>query len=155
MVNYDYINNDNIIFEKVWDDSDGFFCVGNFFQINVTAYNSFVKVNNFNFYMSSGDAKELSNLINKYIHDIKTSVYEYKNGAVYNDEIMSLEIKQVDVHGHVIINLKIENLVNGNKNYSELFIETELGLLESFGKKLLELVKGGIGYKISLNKELE
>ena len=32
----DYINNDNIIFEKVWDDSDGFFCVGNFFQINLT-----------------------------------------------------------------------------------------------------------------------
>ena len=67
-----------------------------------------------------------------------------------------MQIKSPDVHGHVIINLKLENSNdNGNKNYAELFIETELGLLENFGKNILSLIKGNIRYKISLNKELD
>ena len=151
-----YINTDNIIFEKVWDDYNGFNNVGDFFQINVTAYNSFIKVNNFNYYMSEECIKELSKLISKYIQDNKPMLYDHKKGAVDNNEIMTLEIEPINDHGHVIIDLKIENSSDiGNKNYAELFIETELGLLENFGKNILELIKSDVGYKVSLNKELE
>lgn len=150
-----FINTDNIIFEKTWDDYNGFNKVGNLFQINVTAYNYFVKINNFSFYMDERYAKKISDLISRYIKENKTVVFEHKN-SVYNNEIMLMEIKQANLHGHIIINLKIENSDNsGNKNNVELFIETELGLLENFGKNILELVKGETGYKISLNKELD
>ena len=85
----------------------------------------------------------------------KTVVFKHKN-SVYNNEKMLIEIKQANSHGHIIINLKIENSDNsGNKNNVELFVETELGLLEKFGKNILELVKGETGYKISLNKALD
>jgi len=154
--NTDYINTDNIILEPVWDGIPGF-CVDarDFYQISITAYNSFVKVNNFEFYMGSRATKELYKLINKYIQNNKTMVYEHKN-QVYNNDTLFLQIKSPDVHGHVIINLKLENSNdNGNKNYAELFIETELGLLENFGKNILSLIKGNIRYKISLNKELD
>lgn len=150
-----FINTDNIIFEKTWDDYNGFNNVGNLFQINVTAYNYFVKINNFSFYMDEKYAKNLSDLINRYIKENKAVVFEHKN-SVYNNEKMLIEIKQANSHGHIIINLKIENSDNGgNKNNVELFVETELGLLEKFGKDILELVKGETGYKISLNKELD
>ena len=101
-----YVNTDNIIFEKVWDDYNGYNNIGNWFQINVTAYNSFIKVNDFNFYMTSLDCQELSKIIDKYIQNNKIILYENKN-SVCNQEIMSIEIKPTDVHGHVIIILKI------------------------------------------------
>ena len=68
-----YINNDNIILEPVWDGipNGGIFGVDvrDFYQISITAYNSFIKINNFNFDMGVGEAKEL-----------------YKNGGNYYDK---------------------------------------------------------------------
>lgn len=148
-----YINTDNIIFDIVWDDFIGFNNLGDFFEIKVTAYNSFIKVNNFNFYMTSSECKKLSKMIYKYIQKNETIAYENKSSADNNE--INIEIKPADVHGHVIIILKIENVDNNdNKNFAQLAIETEIGLLENFSKNILELINSGVGHKVSLNKEL-
>ena len=100
-----YTNTDNIIFEKVWDDFNGFNNLGDFFEIKVTAYNLSIKVNNFNFYMTSSEGKKLSKMIDKYIQKNETIAYENKSSADNNE--INIEIKPADVHGHVIIILKI------------------------------------------------
>ena len=38
-----YINTDNIIFEKIWDD-DLFTCASGLFEIKITAYNPYIKI---------------------------------------------------------------------------------------------------------------
>ena len=147
-----YTNTDNIIFEKVWDDYNGYNNIGDFFEIKVTASNSFIKANNFNFYMTSSEGKKLSKMIDKYIQKNEIIVYENKSSADNNE--INIEIKPTDVHGHVIILLKIENIDNNdNKNFAQLAIETEIGLLEKFGKNILELINSSVEYKVSLNKE--
>lgn len=149
-----YINTDNIIFEKVWDD-DLFTCASGLFEIKITAYNSYIKINDFNIGMDKTLTKELSKKINIFIQNNEQINFNGGFNLETTDEI-NIEIKPADVHGHVIILLKIESIDNNdNKTIAQLAIETEIGLLENFGKNILELINSGIGHKVSLNKELD
>ena len=148
-----YINTDNIIFEKVWDD-DLFTCSSGLFEIKITAYNPYIKINDFNIGMDRALTKELSKKINIFIQNNEQINF---NGGINLDttDKINIEIKPADVHGHVIILLNIENIDNNdNKNFAGLAIETEIGLLENFGNNILKLINSGIGHKVSLNKEL-
>lgn len=148
-----YINTDNIVFEKVWDD-DLLTCSLGLFEIKITAYNPYIKINDFNIGMDKSLTKELSKRINTFIQNNEQIKF---NGGINLDttDKINIEIKPVDVHGHVIILLKVENNDNNdNKNFAELAVETEIGLLENFGKNILELINSGIEHKVSLNKEL-
>lgn len=149
-----YINTDNIIFEKIWDD-DLFTCASGLFEIKITAYNPYIKIKDFNLGMDKSLTKELSKKINTFIQNNEQISFTGGFNLDTSDE-MIIEIKPTDVHGHVIILLKIENIDNNdNKNYAQLAIETEIGLLENFGNNILELINSGIGHKVSLNKELD
>ena len=149
-----YINTDNIIFEKIWDDYNGYNNVGDFFEIKITAYNPYIKINDFNIGMDKSSTKELSKKINTFIENNEQVNFNGGFNLDTKDEI-NIEIQPSDVHGHVIIILKVENIDNDdNKNFAQLAIETEIGLLENFGKNILELINSGIGHRVSLNKEL-
>lgn len=149
-----YINTDNIIFEKVWDD-DLFTCASGLFEIKITAYNPYVKINDFNVCMDKTLTKELSKRIDTFIKNNEQVNFNGGFNLDTTDEI-NIEIKSADVHGHVIIILKLKNVDNNdNKNFVQLAIETEIGLLENFGKNILELINSRIGHRVSLNKELD
>lgn len=151
-----HINTDNIVFEKIWDDGDltNNWASG-FYEINIIAYNSYLKINGFNVYMTDKLTKELSKLISKYLQNNEQVIFE-NNFSASNEVQMMIEIKPTDFHGYVIIALKVEKIDNnGNRNIGELCVETELGLLENFGKNILNLISSGVGYKVYLNKEIE
>lgn len=143
---------DNIVFEKAWDDGDvtNLWASG-FFEINIYANNSFIKVKDFKLYMTTKITEELSKIISNYIEN-NEEVSFLNDFSSFDDTKMTMTIKPVDCHGIVTIILKLESTKNGINN-AELCIKTELGLLENFGKNIKSLVNSGVGHKVSLYEE--
>lgn len=142
---------EDIIFEKVWQESDEVAPEDRLFDIKVTACNSFIKITNFEF----EDFYEkiiinLSQIIKDFIEEPKTIKLEDPR---FDDNKVIIEINPPDLRGHCFIDVKVGDFTEQIGNFAILTVETELGLLENFGNNILKLIDEEVGYKVSLNSD--
>ena len=147
---------EDIIFEKVWQESDEVAPEDRLFDIKVTACDSFIKITNFkfeNFYKKI--IIDLSQLIKDYLKEPKTIIIKDPRNFnnKYFKEKIEIEIRPPDLRGHCFIDVKVGNFKEQEGNYAVLTVETEMGLLENFGNNILKLIDEEVGYKVSLNSE--
>lgn len=137
---------DYILIEKIWQD---IFC----YQVNITcAANHIIASNDVYITDDSIDALfcGLSNFIKNHSED-----FFWQNGEKGDSSTacISLKFMQKNDLGHILIEVYME--LDDGGNYSRhnccFFVNTELGLLESFCKKLPNLKKERLGVKIQLN----
>lgn len=138
---------DNIILEKIWNDSDIIY--NGLFQIKLTCINEYININE-NIYMDSFISKKISDKIEKYIKTNKEMYYEINLKKGYT-EGFSIKIFPYDNTGHSLIEMKMEIVDNNEKlHYATFYIKTEIGLLESFGRKIKDIISLDIGECIKL-----
>lgn len=135
---------DNITMERIWQDED-------FFEIRIICSNSKVKATT-EIYMTDDMLEEL--------HDKMSDIIALKcNNVVWicgergeqSSTCLELDIS-IDKMGHVLIEVFMEINDGGSrdKHNCSFGINTELGLLEEFDRKLVML--RAIGKKISLSE---
>ena len=139
---------DNIIIEKIWNDSD---IVNNsLFEIKLNCINEYININE-NVYLDNSISKKISDKIEKYIKTNKEMYYEINIKKGYTDGF-SIKILPYDNTGHILIEMKMEIADNNRKlHYATFYIKTEIGLLENFGRKIKDIINLDIGECIKLN----
>ena len=134
---------DNISIERIWQDE-------HMYEIRVFAKNDFVQAV-INIYIQ--DISDLANLFIAYPHDNLN--YEWQHGD--DDKGLSFRVIPKDKLGHLLV--KIEMLdewgLSANHFRCCLNIETEIGMLNSFGERLIQINQSIIGTKIILNEYAE
>ena len=138
---------DNIIIKKIWNDSYVIEC-NNFFEIKLICINEFITISQ-NVYMTDEIAKRLAKTIKKSINN-RTEARFYVS---INKEESGVLIKvfPADVHGHILIEMKMEINDNDKKiHYATFYIETEIGLLDKFASKISQLISLEIDEEVSL-----
>lgn len=139
---------DNIIIEKIWNDSDIF--NNDEFEIKLTCINEYININE-KIYMDKSISKDISKSIENYINTNKETFYEINIKKGYTSGF-TMKIFPYDLTGHILIEIKMEINDNNDKlHYATFYIKTEIGLLESFGKKIKNIINLNIGEYIKLN----
>ncbi len=138
---------DNIIIEKVWQEA-------NLLELKVTASSQYVKVFQF-CYVSKEQLDCLANEIRLYIYDSKEGFYWEtgpKNGN--SPGALSLNILPAKITGHIMIEIDIEIEDNFTRAHRCVFyVESELGLLEKFEKRINHLKDRDFNLEIRLNEK--
>ncbi len=139
---------DNIIFEKIMHDED------DFIAINVTAISELAM------------AKQLCYLLSKNIKKNSKLLIDFSLGAMHECYVQfgdkeggytptfSLKFIKSDKCGHVLIEVDIE--INDNNQHAHrscFYVTSDLGSVERFGKKLIDLINGPIWMEIILNSK--
>ena len=138
----------NIIIEKIWNDSDIF--NNDEFEIKLTCINEYININE-KIYMDKSISKDISKSIENYINTNKETFYEINMKKGYTSGF-TMKIFTYDLTGHILIEIKMEINDNNDKlHYATFYIKTEIGLLESFGKKIKNIINLNIGEYIKLN----
>ena len=126
---------DQITFEKVWTDD----CL---FEIKVRASNEFITAYQY-CYVDNNIIQEASDKILNYIANYKDPVVlEFGKKTGKYTPAFSMSILPADTRGHLKIEMDME--INDNDTRSHrccFYVNTELGLLERFGKQLTDLIK--------------
>ena len=140
--------NDYIAIEKVWQDD---LC----YQIKVTCASDNITVTN-DIYISSNSIDDLSNGLNSFITGTTKEIL-WESGEKGDDStaFVSFRFIHKDKIGHIWIEVFIE-LDDGGKYSTHnccFYVNTEVGLLEQFYKKLPKIKDQQIGYKIILNDQ--
>ena len=139
---------DNIIIEKIWNDSNIF--NNDEFEIKLTCINEYININE-KIYMDKSISKDISKSIENYINTNKETFYEINMKKGYTSGF-TMKIFPYDLTGHILIEIKMEINDNNDKlHYATFYIKTEIGLLESFGKKIKNIINLNIGEYIKLN----
>ena len=138
---------DNIIIEKIWNDSDIF--NNDEFEIKLTCINEYININQ-NVYLDKSISKKISEEIEKYIKTNKEMYYEINMKKGYTSGF-TMKIFPYDLTGHILIEMKMEINDNNEKlHYATFYIKTEIGMLESFGKKIKNISDLAVGEFIKL-----
>lgn len=142
---------DNIEIEKIWIDSD-------FFEVNILFISKNVSCN-IKFYMQDNIILQLKSQIEDFVDNPYSSKILWEIRGEDSKEVL-IESKGVDSCGHVALRIKVKAMMQYDKfaydedtldDYNCCFtVETELGLLLEFGKKLREICDGDVSTKISL-----
>ena len=138
---------DNIIIKKIYQDGD-------LIELLVEAKSEYVKVKQ-TCYISLDDLIKNGNIIKKYDHNTKTDTYvEFGNKKGNFTPAFSMKILPCDNYGHVLIELDMEIADNKTRIHRcTFYINTELGLLITFGEKLKEINKMELNKSIFLYDE--
>ena len=138
---------DNIIIEKIWDDSD--IANNQLFEIKLTCINKYINISQ-NVYFDNSISKNIAKKIENYIKTNKETHYEINMEKGYSTGF-AMKIFPYDITGHILIEMKMEINDNNEKlHYATFYIKTEIGLLENFGKKIENIIKLEIGENIKL-----
>ena len=147
------IMEDNIVIEKTWQDYD-------FFEIRITGISNIITASA-ETYTTDKSIDKLTNLIKAFIDGYADGVngcsknYLWENGEKGDQSTacISLEFYRKDNFGHIQIEIYLELDDGGkfSKHNCCFYVETELGLLEAFGRKLEKLKEQQTGAKIILN----
>ena len=137
----------NIIIEKIWNDSD---IVNNgLFEIKLNCINEYININE-NVYLDKSISKDISKSIENYINTNKETFYEINMKKGYTSGF-TMKIFPYDLTGHILIEMKMEINDNNDKlHYATFYIKTEIGTLESFGKKIKNISDLAVGEFIKL-----
>ena len=134
---------DNLSFEKIWEDVF-------MFELEIyveNKYGSFKKT----CYLQKDSLVEFSKMISDFLH-LPSKSKEIKWGDILDNELSEcvFTIFPIDSSGHIVMKVFLVQIDDDNKNESALYIQTELGLLENFGKNVLGYLEN-VGRKVSLN----
>ncbi len=135
---------DNIIIEKVWQDT-------NIIELKITANSEYVKAYQ-NCYVEDVLLEEAADKISKYMKDYNNSCYlEFGNKEGDYTPAFSINILPADTTGHVKIEVDLEIADNEKRAHRCCFYVTcELGQVERLGQSLKAIVLNDEGTSISL-----
>ncbi|GAB2021879.1 hypothetical protein RyT2_09530 [Pseudolactococcus yaeyamensis] len=135
----------NISFEKIWEDEE-------MFEIEILVKNEYISAKK-TCYLQQDSLIEFSNFTSDFVSNsaeekkIKWGI-SLENG---NTEC-EFSILPMNKQGHIFINISMVQVEGQYYNTTSLYIETEIGLLESFGKNIFSHLEK-VGNKICLNLE--
>ncbi|MEA4833156.1 MAG: hypothetical protein VB118_11150 [Oscillospiraceae bacterium] len=139
---------DNLLIKRVWEDID-------FFEIEVIAQSKLIRAS-IRSYTTSEAINELAIRLSTFPKK-NNDRYLWENGVKGNSStpFLSLEIWCSDMLGHIIIEVYMELDDGGSydKHNCCFFINTEVGLLQRFGKSLVLLNERGIAKQLFLNDD--
>ena len=137
---------DNICLEKIWHEDS-------LIELKITASSDFVTAYQ-NCYIQSCVLNDISDKICAYVANNEKSCYmEFGHKEGNYTPAFSMKLLAADYSGHVKIEVDIEIDDNITRSHRCCFyVNSELGLIETFGHSLKILIKGEIGEKIVLVK---
>ncbi|MGL5869208.1 MAG: hypothetical protein ACRCYH_08970 [Clostridium chrysemydis] len=128
----------------MWQDSG-------LIELKITAISEFVKAYQ-NCYIADEDLEEIAKKIKKYSKSYDYDCYvEFAKKKGNYTPAFSMKVLKADDLGKMKIEVDIE--VEDIKDRSHrccYYVEGDLGAIERLGKNLKNVIKGDIGYKISL-----
>lgn len=134
----------NIIFEKNWEDEA-------FIEIKITAISKFSTSYQM-CYVDESDITQMSDKIETFIsdHSQDVSIDLGEKQGNYTPAF-SMTMKKADIRGHVQIEVDIEiDDTDDRCHRCKYFVESELGAVERFGKKLVAFYKTEVGSILSM-----
>jgi len=144
---------DNIEIERVWQETD-------FFMVKITCSSEVIKAIT-QTYITDEGIDELANLIGRFIYDYvednnespENYLWETGEKGDQSTAYVSMRFVRKDSLGHIQIEVYLELDDGGSfsKHNCCFYVETELGLLESFGKRLGRLKEQQIGTRVALS----
>lgn len=138
----------NIEFVKVWRDED-------FFEVSVKCTGE-KAVATTSVYMADDGITSLHKTIDTFVNDLKAKSYwQIPQPDDKETPILSFEFIRKDLLGHIEIEVYMLLEDGGScKKHSCCFrLETELGLLKSFGENLIKLNNYDVGTSVILQPE--
>jgi len=132
--------------ERIWEDND-------FFEIEVIAQSMYVCAKTTN-YTTVEAINELSLLLNTFTNNFDDRCF-WRSGEKGDGTTpyISFEFIRKDKCGHIDIEIYME--INDGASYDKhhccFFIQTELGMLNEFGKSLFILNQSGVGKRVFLS----
>ena len=136
---------DCISFEKIWQDD-------NLIELKIFASSEFVSAYQ-NCYIQNVDLTTIAEKICEYTHNYKETCYlEFGKKEGNFTPAFSMCILPADISGHIKIEVDIEIDDNDTRMHRCCFyVNSELGLVESFGQSIKKLVVAELGEKFILN----
>ena len=135
---------DNIIFTKIWEEE-------NFMEVKIFAESEFASAYQ-NCYIQKEDLKKITEKICSYVKNQTDHCYlEFGKKEGNYTPAFSMDVLPVDVYGHVKIEVDIE--INDNNIRAHrccFYVDSELGLVETLGLSLKNLLQGDIGTEARL-----
>lgn len=135
---------DNIIIEKIWQDS-------NVIEIQLTAKSEYVQATQ-SCYVEDDAVIKIADKIDTYMKNYDVECYlEFGNKTGNFTPAFSLKILPSQTSGHVKVEVDIE-IADNNKRVHRccFYVNCELGQIERFGKSLRSIVTEEEGTLISL-----
>lgn len=125
--------NNNIIFEKIWQDED-------LIELKITAISEYVKAYQ-NCYVDNNFLKGISEIISNYIKNHGDECYiEFGKKDGNFTPAFSMKFLPADIHGHVKVEVDLEIADNETRAHRCCFyVDSELGVIEKMGKSLSAL----------------
>jgi hypothetical protein len=122
------------------------------FEVRITAQNEYIKVYQ-DCYFDENRLNELSDTIMKYVSNFDTDYYfSLGKKKIRCEKFFMFHLCPADYRGHVIIELDMAIGCDDCLEHRCRFnVESELGLVESFGKQLKDLLQGKDGTSVELN----
>lgn len=135
---------DNIIFERIWEDTS-------FFEVKVTCQSESVCATT-KIYVDNEAINALCQKINDVVSQSTAKAF-WQAGERGNETTPSMSFDfACDGSGHVIIDVYME-LDDGGElsaHNCAFYVNTEVGLLENFSRKLQSIKNAGLGSKAEL-----
>lgn len=135
---------DNIIIEKIWQDS-------NVIELQLTAKSEYVQANQ-SCYVEDDAVIKIADKIDTYMKNYDVECYlEFGNKTGNFTPAFSLLILPSETSGHIKVEVDIEIADNDKRAHRCCFyVNCELGQIERFGKSLRSIVTEEEGTVISL-----
>ena len=136
---------DNIIIEKKWQEE-------NLIELKIIANSEYVSAYQ-SCYIQEDNLITISKKIIEFTYNYKKKCYvEFGKKEGNYTPAFSMCFLPADLHGNVKIELDLEISDNNTRSHRCCFyVNSELGLVEKFGKGLLEIIKEKEGIKITLS----
>ena len=135
----------NLIFEKIWKDGD-------LIELKITAISEYVNAFQ-NCYVENSFLEEASVIISEYIKNYNKECYiEFGKKEGNFTPAFSMKFLSADIRGHVKIEVDLEISDSDERVHRCCFyVNSELGLIEKWGKDLSVLGDKEIGDISNLN----
>jgi len=135
---------ENIIFEKIWEDDTSI-------ELRITAISKYVTSYQ-SCYVNEVEIQEMIIKIKDYIKDYSKDTYILFGEKEGNyTPAFSMNLLRADSHGHVKIEVDIEiDDTDDRSHRCKYFVQSELGAIERFGQKALDIYESELGTSISM-----
>lgn len=133
------MDNNNIIFEKIWQDGD-------LIELKITAISEYANVFQ-SCYVENKFLKGITIIISEYIKNYDEECYiEFGKKDGNFTPAFSMKFLSADTRGHVKIEVDLEIADNDTRAHRCCFyVDSELGLIEKLGKELSVLGDKEVG----------
>lgn len=136
---------DNIMVRKIWQEND-------LLEFNIVCSAKLITASQ-DCYIQQYDLRNVCDKMKSYVANPRQRCYiEFGNKKGNFTPAFSMEIYEIDMYGHLKIEVDVEIADNDERKHRSIFyIESELGCIENFYEHLLIISDKAIGYEINLN----